>query len=369
MIVRKWLAAGLACLLLAGCGYDEVEVEVGYKGKARLNPWLAAERFAAAYGFEVESLTAWQAPEADDSVWFVPASVLNNGSFIGRAETWADNGGHLVVLLDHAGAEVSDWRGFNSEVEVEGALVALFERHGIKLNQRENDRKTWFTDKVEIGFEGGKFNLEAGAGKQVAVEGGTPGVFASVEVGKGRISAVADARIFRNRWLGDQDHAALLLALIDAADFEGSVRFSRGSSLSLWAMLARHLWAVLLGLCALLVIWLWRSAVRFGPLEGAQAPDAARSYDHHLEALGGFHWRTCRARDLLAPLRERILEHALRMGHRAGHRAEDIHQWLAARSGLSVGRVSHALAPNQPADGVALTRTVADLQQLYRSLL
>lgn len=369
MIVRKWLAAGMACLLLAGCGYDEVDVETGYKGKARLNPWLAAERFAAAYGFEVESLTSWQAPEEDDSVWFVPASVLNNESFVGKAEKWVDTGGHLVVLLDHAGAEISDWRSFNSEIEVESALRALFERNGIKLNQREHDRKTWSTDKVMIDFEGEKFSLEAGAGKQVAAEGGKSGVFASVEVGEGRISAIADARIFRNRWLGDQDHAALLLALIDASDFEGSVRFSRGSSLSLWAMLARHLWAVLLGLLALLGLWLWRNLVRFGPMEAEQAPDAARSYDHHLEALGGFHWRTCRARDLLGPLRERILEHALRMGHRGGHRAEDIHQWLSARSGLPADRISQVLAPGQTSDGVALTRTVADLQKLYRSLL
>lgn len=363
-----WLGCALAALMLAGCGYKEVEVEVGYKGKARLNPWLAAERFAESYGFEVESLTTWKVPDGNVSAWFVPASVLNNESFVRRAENWAANGGHLVVLLDHAGAEINDWRTFSTEVEVEGALGAMFERIGIVLKQRESDHKSWFTENVEIEFDGEDYQLEAGAGKQVSVEDDPPGVFASVVTGEGRISALADARVFRNRWLADRDHAAFLLALIDAAEFEGSVRFSRGSSLSFWAMVGRYLWAILIGVAALLVFWLWRSGVRFGPLEAAQAPGTARSYNHHLEALGGFHWRTNRAMDLLAPLRERIFDQAQRLGHKGGRGAEEVHAWLADRSGLPLERVAAALAAVRPADGMALARIVADLQQLSRSL-
>jgi len=367
--MTRWLRVlvGLGLLMLAGCGgFEEVEIEVGYKGKARINPWLAAERFAAAYDYEVESLTSWQAPEADDAVWFVPASVLNNESFVRKAEAWAAEGGHLVVLLDHAGAEISDWRSFNTEIEVETALKAMFTRVGITLEQRERERKTWSTDSLLIDFEGEKFRVEAGAGKQVSTGDGKPGVFASKRTGLGRISVLADARIFRNRWLGDGHHAEFLLALMDAGDYEGSVMFSRGSSLSLWGMLKRHLWAVLLGMLALLVVWLWRNLVRFGPLEAAQAPPTARSYDHHLEALGSFHWRMDRAGVLLAPLRERILDQSLRMSHRAGRGAAELHQWLAQHSGLPVDRVAAALATSPPADGVALTRITADLQHLHR---
>ena len=40
-----WLM--LAALCLTACDYTEVKREIGYKGKARINPWLAAERFVA----------------------------------------------------------------------------------------------------------------------------------------------------------------------------------------------------------------------------------------------------------------------------------------------------------------------------------
>jgi hypothetical protein len=354
---------------LAGCDYEEIEVETGYKGQARRNPWLAAERFTAAYGFEVESLTTWREPEGDDSVWLVPASVLNNELYVRKAAEWAREGGHLVVLLEHAGAEVSDWRTFNSEVEVEPALTAMLARAGITLTRRNGpERHGWFSESVLVNVEDAEFRVEAGAGQQVAAGDGKAGVFATVASGAGRISVLADARILRNRWLGDADHAALLLALIDVADFEGSVCFSRGSSLSFWGMVKRHLWAVLTGLAACLAVWLWKSLVRFGPLEPAHPPDTARSYDHHLAALGGFHWRISRATDLLAPLRERIHEQSLRLGHRAGRTAEELHQWLAARSGLPAERVARALAEAPPADGAALTRITADLQLLHRLL-
>ena len=42
----KLLVMALA-LALTACEYTEVEREIGYKGKARINPWLAAERFVA----------------------------------------------------------------------------------------------------------------------------------------------------------------------------------------------------------------------------------------------------------------------------------------------------------------------------------
>lgn len=358
----------LGCVLvLTGCEYDEVEVETGYKGRARTNPWLAAERFVAAYGFEVKSRATWQEPESDDSVWLVPASVLNNEFHVRKAADWARAGGHLVVLLDHAGAEVNDWRPYQPEVEVGPALKSMLARQGITLTRNSSPGfHDAFTEPVRVKVGKNKYRIEAGTDKRVAAGGDKPGMFASVRSDAGRISVLADARIFRNRWLGEADHAALLLALVDIADFEGRVCFSRGSSLSLWDMLRRHLWAVLIGLALCLVVWLWKSLVRFGPLESAHPPDTARSYEHHLEALGAFHWRISRAADLLAPLRERIHEQSLRLGHRAGRSAEELHQWLAARSGLPVERVARAFAEAPPADSAALVRTTADLQLLQR---
>jgi hypothetical protein len=363
--MRRWLLLGGCLLGLAGCETREVEYEIGYKGAARLNPWLAAERMVARYGYEVESLAGWRAPEDDDAVWFVPAAVLGNESFVRRVEQWAKDGGHLVVLLEKAGVERSDWREFGPELALEPALARMLRRAGIALNESATTTSPLRVEQVVV-FDGEPFVVNAGAGEKVAVEGGTPGGFASVLVGGGRLTAVADARMFRNRWIGEQEHAELLMALVDAAGFDGPVVFIRGASLSFWGMLRRHLWAVLVGLAVLLGLWLWKNLCRFGPLEAAAPPPVARGYDHHLEALGNFHWQLDRAAGLLGPLREPLAERGQRGLSRAGGTPEGLHQWLAERSGLPVARVASALGAAAPADGTALTRIVADLQTLHK---
>ena len=66
-----------------------------------------------------------------------------------------------------------------------------------------------------------------------------PGVFASVRSGEGRMTVITDGRIFRNRWIGDHEHAALLAALVESTEYEGAVGFLRGSGLSLWGLLGK----------------------------------------------------------------------------------------------------------------------------------
>ena len=123
-LLRRILLVGLLFGVCA-CEQEYVEHEIGYKGRARVNPWLAAERFAQKYDFDVTSLTAWRAPQAEDGVWFVPASMLNNESFIRRMEAWVNAGGHLVALVEHADADINDWRSAEPEPSLEKPLLDL----------------------------------------------------------------------------------------------------------------------------------------------------------------------------------------------------------------------------------------------------
>lgn len=362
----RWLLLVGFLVALTGCEYEEIERETGYQGEARLNPWLAAERMVAHYGYGVESLTGWRPPTGRDGVWFVPASVLSNQSFVRRVEQWARNGGHLVVLLGKAGMETNDWRTFGPELAIEPSLAGLLERSGVELMNRGAGGEDARSEQV-VGFDGDEFKVAAGTGQKVAAGEDSEGVLASVRVGRGRLSAVTDARMFRNRWIGEQEHAELLLALVEATGSEQSVVFIRGASLSFWGLLERHLWAVMLGLCALLGLWVWKNLCRFGPLEAATVRPVARGYDHHLEALGNFHWQLDRAAELLGPLRRQLVELGQRGWGRSGGAGEGFHQWLAERSGLPVERVVRALDAAAPADGHALTGIVADLQVLLGS--
>ena len=364
--MKRLILLAAAALALTSCDYTEVERETGYKGKARINPWLAAERFVDRMGWETRSVITWTAPEWGEAVWVLPAAILSNESFTRRMEEWVHDGGHVILLVEKAEAETNDWSGHSGEPVLEPALFSMLKRAGIDLE--ENASSGGNTAAKEITFEEHKFKVDAASGVSVAVRGGEPGVFASVPSGQGRITVLTDGRLFRNRWIAEHEHAALLDALVGSTGDEGTVVFMRGSGLSLWALLREHLWPVLIGLGVWLLLWLWKNFARFGPVEAASGPSELRGYEHHLEALGDFQWRLDRASSLLAPLREQIVELGQRTSVRVGRRDEDFFQFLADRAGLPRERVFRALAEASPADPAILTRTTADLQQLLKVL-
>lgn len=364
--MRYWLVLVAIALSLTACDYTEEIREIGYRGKARVNPWLAAERFCMRSGEKVRSLVTWTVPKTEDAVWVMPASILGNESFVSTMEDWVADGGHLVLLVEHADSESSDWSDRTAEPKLEHALLDMLDREGIDLKDADASQGSVSAEKIE--FDGKSFAVDAKSEASVAMDGGKPGVFASVESGDGRITVLTDGRIFRNRWISDKEHAVLLDRLIGATGYEGSIAFMRGSGLSLWSMLSKHLWPVLIGLGLLIVLWLWKNFTRFGPIEGAGEPAVLRGYDHHLEALGDFQWRLDRAAGLLAPLRAQIVERGQRVCARSGRRDDDFFQFLADRAGIPRDRVFRALAETAPADAAILTRTTADLQLLLQVL-
>ncbi len=363
----RYLFLLLAALLLTGCDYEEVEREIGYKGKARVNPWLAAERFCEQYeGGEVRSHASWKAPEFDDTVWFVPAPVVGNESYNRSLESWVEGGGHLVLLVEHGETEKNDWSRHWEIPQIGPSLVQMLDRSGITLVAEGFTKGEIRASEIEL--DGKTYQVEASSHSRVSVSDGEPGVFASVPSGDGRITVLTDGRLFRNRWISDKDHAALLDAIIRISEYEGNIGFIRGSGVSLWGLLGRYLWQVLVALLILTLVWLWKNFTRFGPLESATEPSDLRGYDHHLEALGDFQWRLDRAAAMLAPLRSQIIENGQRICARAGRRDDDFFQFLSDRSDIPRDRVHRALVETAPPDPALLTRTTADLQRLLQVL-
>lgn len=361
--MKRLLLMAAAALALTACNDTEVVREIGYKGKARLNPWLAAERFVARLDWQVHSVIAWTPPAWDDAVWIMPASILSNASFCRRMDEWVRDGGHLILLVEHADEAANDWAGDAAPPVLEPALLAMLRRARITLKPAvPNSGSTTAENKVEFG--GRTFAVDGSSDCSVAPAGGKPGVLASVAAGIGRITVVTDGRLFRNRWIDGHEHAGLLEALVAATNNRARVGFMRGAGLSLWALLRQHLGPVLLAGGLWLVLWLWKNLSRFGPLEAAAAPPVLRGYEHHLAALGAFQWRVDRAASLLAPLRRQIIELAQRPGLHGERAGGDVYQLLADRSGLPRDRVARALAETRPADPASLTRSAADLQQL-----
>ncbi len=356
------IVSAIALLFLTACDYREVEREIGYKGKARVNPWLAAERFIGRLGHETQPVISWTEPDYGDAVWIVPASIPSNVSFTRSMEEWVRDGGHLILLVERTDSATNDWRGRHAPPSIEQALTDMLRRAGISLETSGNARAR------EIVFQGTSYKVDAESDAVVSIKDEKGGVFASTECGDGRITVVTDGRIFRNRWIGERDHAALLAALVDAGDIAGSVGIARDSGLSFWSLLRGHLSPILLAGALCLLLWLWRNMSRFGPVESAAPPPVSRGYEHHLEALGHFHWKLDHAAALLARSRAQVAEFGHRSSLAAGSSENALHSFLAERADLPPERVARALSDDAPRDPNAFTQITADLQKLLATL-
>jgi hypothetical protein len=354
----------LLCVLLAGCGsYTTRTEETGYKGKAKLDAYLAAMRFLERMDYEVINKPGW--PDiANVSVMLVPASVLTSDAYVREVKEWVEGGGHLICLLEHAESYHDDWRktgGIRYRYEeVPKPIENWLKEEGLTLNKEGGK-----VESKELEVEGESY--EVFVESEVGIQEGDQArqAMAQIGVGEGIVTVMADARPFRNRYIGDNDHAALLLALVEMSPYEGSVAFIRDGGLSLWTMLWRHGWPALIGLLVLTVVWLWKNMPRFGPMRREEEPTHQRDYDHHLEALGDFQWRLDKGQALLRPLRDSVLERALRLG---GQHHGDVFEWMAQRAGITRERAQRAMTHERPPDPTSFTRLVADLQQLHLSL-
>ena len=379
--MAAWWRRG-ACLavalLAAGCGgYRKVEVEVGHRGAARLDPFLAAGRFLTATGRVVRVERRWPRPDGAIGVLVVPASMLEARGYVDEVRGWVAGGGHVVCLFGWASAARSDWGPGERPVRPSAALAGWLREAGWEVRVpaggaarelRQGGKGGDVGRRGRWRFEGQRFEVTHAGERCFVPVGGGGGArsFVSAPYGGGRLTLVADARPFRNRRLGEADHAPLLAALA-AASGPGAVVIVLGTDVSFWRLAWAAGWPALVGLVALAAAWLWRALPRFGALEADARVDDWRDYRRHLDAVGGFLWRIDRGRQLLAPLRREVLE---RLGRRrlAAGPDVDLHDLAATISGVPRARVGHALSDTPPADPAGFAGAAADLQQMLERL-
>ncbi|MCX6855278.1 MAG: hypothetical protein NTV80_10265, partial [Verrucomicrobia bacterium] len=184
--------------------------------------------------------------------------------------------------------------------------------------------------------------------------------------GQGRVTLLNHARPFRNRYLGDHDHASWLIALMgeDALD----VWFISGMEKSFMSLLWDHAWMLILTLIAVLVFWLWCHVPRFGPMRQVVLHETKHFVDH-IGALGYFFHRLKRDDVLLFDSARQLRAKALtRFPHLHGAGDADLLPRLAEISGLPVERIQVALNPPANPAPFQLVALLKDLQTLRQSL-
>ena len=356
-----WLLLVLLMPLFVGCrgkGQWVEETVVGnYKGEARYNPYLAAQKFLETY--DIESETSFVLPRDlyQYGTVVVPASALTTSTVANNLIEFAEDGG--VVLVVMAGGEntyndFTPWVGrFDDEAPPIGFETLLEEFHlttgvgdfeeidyfadkeektgakrtvGDEAHLRRNYRVEDAALKTSVGKstfaieqEGshglrfsnqGKEERRQAAAEDHILQGETadiPMQFYYLQTRKGLIAFLAHARPLRNPYLDRLDHAQFLVYLTAAEGAGDDVLFVIGSGESFGSLLWKAGWPTVVAALILLALWLWWKLPRFGPV-GPVAEHDARDPVAEYTALGRFFWRTRTISTLLNPLRKNLPE-------------------------------------------------------------
>ena len=147
---------------------------------------------------------------------------------------------------------------------------------------------------------------------QLRVRGETATHLLHFPRGRGQVTALNDIEFMRNGAIGQHDHAELLWQIARFQPGTAAVFvFDRPEQLSLSRWLVDNAWMVLAGGAALLALWLWRVAPRFGPLAPDPEPARRRLLDH-LRASGRYLWSAGGAATLAESAREAAIRRIAR---------------------------------------------------------
>jgi hypothetical protein len=327
---------------------------VGMSGEARRDPYLALERLSERMGMPARPVRSLveigQLPPHGVLLLPAPRGELAKRER-GRLLAWAASGGHLVVEAEPTRAP-------------DPLLDALAVRR--KAVRTSAPRKP-----VEVDWPGAARALRAdlptwevleAKDPRIAVDGPEGTLLLQLAYGKGLVTVVNGLAFLRNRSIGALDHAELAWRIIGTSGQPAVLLvLNHPEQLSLLTWLRANVPAMIAAAVALLVLWLWRVAPRFGPI----APDperGRRSLLDHLRASGRFLWNAGQR----AKLAESAREVALRRVNRANPdfsslSANERAARLTNTFGIAPDDAARLLAPQSP-------RTIPEFVQAMRVL-
>ena len=366
---RHIFAIVAACALF-GCSSEQIEIETGHRGKARRDPFLAAERLLTEKDYDVSTHTWLGDGLPPDATLIATAQSFGNRGTTDTVLEWVTRGGNLLLLLDGGEPFRGDWDldGPDRKPREQPERTELLEKLGIaETKDGSGALKVKLADSSASVKIPARFTWKDGhepARTDIAAADGNSIALASFRRGAGRITITAHAEPFRNRHLGDGDNAWLLLRIVGHAHGD-EVWILNGVKVSFFGMLWEHGWMALLAAAALLAAWLWKSLPRFGPLRAAE-DTGTRDFAEHLSLTGAFLWRHRQRAQLIGPLRETVTRAAVRRG--LLRTDPDFPEKLAALAQMNPLHVRAALLSEAIADPRSFLRAIQDLRQLHEKV-
>ncbi|MHB1080067.1 MAG: DUF4350 domain-containing protein [Prosthecobacter sp.] len=418
-IIRRLMAlAGVLALCACDGHWEDVEKTTGYKGKARVNPFLAAEQMLDKLGHDAHGAKSLGKLPSHEAVIFISGE---GGLTEGRAKQllrWSFSGGHLIYCLSGARPYNDFEAQFGSfisalllEEEKDPVLGQLGvgvqkripgEKHADKLEkihgkedpseepeETEPDKaekkdagdQKWLNPEEDVTWNDKTYHLSLGGFQNMILKRKLkPGEFSAgskneslalhLRHGMGSVTLLAHARPFRNRWIGEHDHARWLSALV-GENGSKEVLFVSTRTGSFFGLLWQHGWMAVITLALCLGFWLWQQMPRFGPLAEVEL-DSTRHFASHIGALGEFFWRMRRVTLLVNSARdavwERVRERLRSLDDGSRQMNDQLAEEIARRSGLPIKRVAAAFDADPPKSAHHFVNLMRDLQAIRHAL-
>lgn len=290
------------------------KVRVGFQGKARTDRSLAAQRLLQRMGMHAQAVKALPELRAlpPSATLVLPQARWAIAPPL-RAELlrWVEQGGHLIVEAEPVH-------------EPDPLLDALgVKRSAIEVPESEEDlgglRAAWETVKIALPDDRPPVNVHMSQSLSVDAEtalasfgGDYATTLLLIERGRGLVTVANDLAGITNELIGEHDHAEFLWRLVQLQPEGREVLFfDNPQALSLAGWLRAHAWPALSAGTALLLLWLWRVAPRFGPVQADPERQRRRLLDH-LRTSGRFLWSNGGGAQLLEAAREACLRRVTR---------------------------------------------------------
>ncbi len=294
--------------------------------------------------------------------------------------TWVENGGHLIVRTPSPGDEIEDGDvpilsdlGVSVLGQTEtGAAAAAFlddepevsQCMGLRVPGEEDHREFCFGRRFSFYEDGPDILLSW----DDDVEENS--VFARLAYGRGTADVLADLNFLENDELEEGTHYALALQLFEPNRRDGgTIHLIYSADVpTLFQLMMRYGWMVMLPLALALLMWLWLRSERFGPLEPSPA-DERRSLLEHIQANGDHLYRYGRSGTLYAEVYEAFQRRLRRRDpYAAALEGPARTEAIARRTGMTMAEVDDALRYPRPRDSRDFVLRIAKLLQLRRRL-
>ena len=397
----RWLW-GVAVLVVAatvGLAFRFVErVEDEFitpaRGHARYDEFYALELLLTDLGIPARGVQGLPAPPPTDQVVLLLAPDRRDRALrVRRLVDWVERGGHLVVAprepvewsldeddgeddegedalsADTAAREDTGGAGGVVVTELGVQVYGARSLHvgGVRFAHpatgealeiaMDDGRRLWVEGVQQPGGHAGRWTVWSDA------SGGL--VLASVPVGRGRVTAVADVDFLESEQLGERDHArvAWLLSTLHGTP-AGAVVVYRDDAPSRLGWVWAHAWQLCASGAVALGVWLWGASRRLGPLL-PEPQRVRRSLREHIEASGELLWRYRHDQALLQSARTgQLARLRSRFPETVGLDGAELVGALSDATGLEAEQVRLALFGGGVHDAGQFHRAIAALSRL-----